>query len=68
MAVIIGNLHPQHSGIKLSRQPLKWLMAQFDALFGLTRRNPSPFPDRVWSHHSALLDAAWKRSRNKQAG
>lgn len=63
MAVIIGNLHPQHNGIKLSEQPLKWLVAQFDALFGATRRNPSPFPDRVWSHHSALLDAAWKRSR-----
>ncbi len=65
MAVVIGNTHhlPQH--IRFSAEPLKWIGTHFSQWFS-RRHNPSPFPDRVWARHSALLDSAWKQSRRKK--
>jgi hypothetical protein len=68
MAVMIGNTHHVAEHIHFSVQPVKWIGKQLCDVFSSSRHNPSPFPDRVWSHHSALLDAAWKQSRNNRAG
>ena len=60
MAVIIGDIHQVSESVTLHERPFTWLTQKVGKLF-TSRRNPSPFPDRVWRRHSALLDAAWKR-------
>lgn len=41
----------------------RWPATLVDKMaFGM-RRNPSPFPDRIWLRHSALLDAARHHTR-----
>lgn len=62
MAVMIGNTHHVAEHVHFTVQPLKWLARKFYQAFTSSRHNPSPFPDRVWSRHSALLDSAWKSS------
>lgn len=65
MAVIIGDIHRGHERVALYTRPFLWLTQHFGSLFG-NRRNPSPFPDRVWRRHSALLDAGWKASLKRR--
>ena len=66
MAIVIGNTHHVAAPVSFSAQPMKWLGKKLYQAFTSNRHNPSPFPDRVWSRHSALLDSAWKQSlRNK---
>jgi len=66
MAVVLGNTLHLPEQVRFSVQPIRWIGKKFYALFTSTRHNPSPFPDRVWSRHSALLDSAWRQSqRNK---
>jgi hypothetical protein len=59
MAVIIGELRPIPEPQPLHMRPASWLLTRLRALFS-SRSNPSPYPDRIWRRHSALLDAAWK--------
>lgn len=63
MAVMIGKIHYPESGVQFRSEPLRWVGRQLVAIFQDNRHNPSPFPDRVWSRHSALLDSAWKLRR-----
>ncbi len=66
MAIVIGNTDHLPQQINFSTQPLRWLGKQLYELFTSSRHNPSPFPDRVWSRHSALLDSAWKQSQRNR--
>lgn len=66
MAIVIGNTHHVAEHIHFSAHPLKWFGKKFYEAFTSSRHNPSPFPDRVWSRHSALLDTAWKQSLRKK--
>lgn len=60
MAVIIGAIHQASEQDAFHGKPFSWVASQLGRIFS-RRGNPSPFPDRVWLRHSALLDAAWKR-------
>lgn len=64
MAVIIGDIHRAHQQVSPLSKPFTWLSQHFGSMFS-SRRNPSPFPDRVWHRHSALLDAGWKCRLNR---
>jgi len=43
----------------------KYLMSM---IFGRNKRNRSPFPDRVWARHSALLNASRLCAQSKVNG
>lgn len=60
MAMSIGDIHPVAERPSLPAVTAKWLASRVVLLFS-SRRNPSPYPDRIWCRHSALLEAA-KRS------
>lgn len=64
MAVIIGEIRQIQETDPLFAKPGKWLASRVVALFR-SRRNPSPFPDRIWRRHSALLDAARKNRTHR---
>lgn len=65
MAVMIGSGSSIPRDERFVEHPLKWLAQQVQSLLQSGRYNPSPFPDRVWSRHSALLDAATHRSQRQ---
>lgn len=60
MAIIVAdNLFLQPSSIQLNDSRIQRLKKQLIAvLFSRIKQNRSPFPDRVWERHSALLNAA----------
>lgn len=62
MAVVLGSTQHLPEQVRFSSQPAVWLWRKLYALFTSSRHNPSPFPDRIWSRHSALLDSAWRQS------
>ncbi|MGM0594761.1 MAG: hypothetical protein ACQETD_09510 [Pseudomonadota bacterium] len=67
MAVIAGNVVPFPKQVSFTAEPVKWLRLHTVAIFSGAWPNPSRFPDRIWSRHSALLDAAWKQSLASRA-
>jgi len=60
MAIIVADSrYLQASSQTLKSQSLQRFKKQLAAvLFGRNKRNRSPFPDRIWARHSALLNAA----------
>lgn len=63
MAVVAGNIEHLPEQVTFASEPLSWVKKHLTGAFASSRRNPSRFPDRVWSRHSALLDSAWKQSQ-----
>jgi hypothetical protein len=61
MALIIGDIHPVAERPSLPAMTARWLTSRISLLFS-SRRNPSPYPDRIWRRHSALLEAARRSS------
>jgi hypothetical protein len=68
MAVILGDIHQAAESVYFTTSPLKWLGRKLVTAFSTTCHNPSPFPDRVWARHSALLDSARKLTLQNQVG
>ncbi len=63
MAVIIGDIHRSSEAVAWHTTPLNWLRHQVGNWLS-SPSSPSPFPERIWRRHSALLDAGWKRKRH----
>jgi hypothetical protein len=67
--IVVDRAYLQTSSPALKSQPLQRFKKQLAGmLFGRNKRNRSPFPDRVWARHSALLNAARLNTREKSNG
>lgn len=60
MAIIVAdNLFLQTAATQVKNSRIQRLKKHLiDVLFSRVKHNRSPFPDRVWVRHSALLNAA----------
>jgi hypothetical protein len=59
--MIIGDIHSVAKRPSLPAVTASWLALRIAVLLS-SRRNPSPYPDRIWCRHSALLEAARRSS------